>query len=256
MNNSKPVSTPLEVQLNRPPKNEQEKELKDLRTKYPYCQAVGSLQHLATKTRPDISFAVNYVSRYMQDPTEFDVKNVKRIFRYLQGTREYGLLYPSTRGPNTVCYSDSDFAGSGREGKMKSTSGYIVTIAGGPVAWLAKKQDIVATSVCEAEYISASLCCKELKYLKTLIHELTREEIPAELYVDNQSAIRLIQTGQMHSRTKHIDVRYYSISEKFDKGLFSIKYCPSQKNIADIFTKALPSEPFMKLRKCICNPLS
>jgi hypothetical protein len=96
-------------------------------------------------------------------------------------------------------------------------------MSGGPISWCSRKQSIVALSTTEAEYIAAAGCCKELKelkYLNMLIEELTGKRSEAELYVDNQSAIKLIEAGQVTRRSKHTDVRYLNISEQLKEKVF------------------------------------
>jgi len=108
-----------------------------------------------------------------------------------------------------------------------------------PISWCSRKQRIVALSTTEAEYIAAAECCKELSYVKSLLSELMNTEVPTTLYVDNQSAIKLIKSGQMNWQSKHIDVRYHYISEKLNENLFQLQYCRSEDQLADIFTKPL-----------------
>ena len=152
-----------------------------------------------------------------------------------------------------IGYCDSDYAGSGHRGQMKSTSGYVIIYAGGPVHWCSRKQEIVATSTTEAEYISAAQCCKELQCLTSLVQELINIKPQTDLMVDNQSAIKLIKSGQMNRRSKHIDVRYYFISEVFDQGLFRLEYCPTNEQVADILTKPLQKQKFEGFRAALCH---
>lgn len=123
--------------------------------------------------------------------------------------------------------------------------------SGGPIAWCSRKQSITATSTTEAEYIAAAECCKELKYLNFMLQELTNREVKMTLYVDNQSAIKLIKSGQMNTRSRYIDVRYYFISEQFDEGLFKLEYCNTNDQIADVFTKPLLTEKYVKFRDAL-----
>lgn len=209
---------------------------------------MGSLQHLPTKTRPDLSFAVNVESRTLENPDNIAIQNVKRTLNYLKGTQDLKIKY--TRADTDIikleAYSDADYAGDTKD--RKSTTGYIIFMSGGPIAWCSRKQEIVALSTTEAEYIAAAECCKELKYTKTLLKELTNAKVEINLYVDNQSAIRQIESGQMTRKSKHIDVRYHYISEQLNEGLFVLKYCKSENQIADVFTKPLQTNEFEKIR--------
>jgi len=94
-----------------------------------------------------------------------------------------------------------------------------------------------------------------MTYLKTLIEELTEESIPAQLYVDNQSSIRLIKTGQMQSKSKHINIRYHIVSQAYESEEFKLFYCETGKQLADIFTKPLKIDLFTRFRSAICNPV-
>lgn len=161
--------------------------------KFPYREAVGSLLYLSCKTRPDLGFAVNYESRFTEDPKKRDYKNVKRTLRYIQDSKNYGLFYKKkdNEEDDTIhihVYCDADYAQDLRN--RKSTSGYIVLYNDAPIIWCSKKQSVVATSATEAEYISAAECTKEIKHVKTLLQELTRREMKITLHVDNQSAIQ------------------------------------------------------------------
>jgi hypothetical protein len=224
---------------------------------YPYREVLGSLQYLACKTRPDLAFAVNFAQRFTEHPSPKNINDVKQILRYVKGTVKAGLLFSTTPTDQLTieAYSDSDYAGSGPEGQMKSTSGYVICFANGPIAWGSHKQSIVATSTTEAEFIAAAECVKEIQYLKTLLSELTGVNFPACLNVDNQSAIKLVKSGKMNRRSKHINVRYYFISEALDNGLFTLKYCPSAEQTADILTKPLLSEKFKKHRNSLLTQL-
>jgi len=93
MDDCRPTSTPLELKKNK--KESKVNTPTKKREKFPYREAVGSLQHLACKTRPDLAFAVNYVNRFVEKPSNEDINNVRRIFRYLKGNTELGLYYSS-----------------------------------------------------------------------------------------------------------------------------------------------------------------
>lgn len=219
--------------------------------KFPFRELVGSLLYVSGKTRPDISFAVNYSSRHLENPTKENISIVKRTLRYLKGTHEKCITY--VKGSNTkklVAFSDADF-GNDKETR-KSTSGYVVCFNGGPVAWSSRKQPIVAMSTTEAEYIAAADCCKELVYLKMLLEELGHES-EVELKVDNQSSIRLMKSDIINKRSKHIDIKYHFIRDCVQKKIVNVEYCQSDKNIADIFTKPLVKEKFEKHRDVLVS---
>lgn len=137
----------------------------------PYQEAVGSLMYLMTATRPDIAFAVNKTARALHQPTRRDWNDVKKIFKYLKGTANHGIIY---KGQDDLkIYSDADFAGDIKT--RRSTSGVIALYSGGAVSWSSRLQRSVALSTTEAEIMAASEAAKEAIWLKRLIYELLNE---------------------------------------------------------------------------------
>jgi transposase InsO family protein len=218
----------------------------DMKSHELYREMIGSLLYLANKSRPDISFQVGYCSRHQNSPNLNDLNNAKTIFRFVKGTTEKGIHFGKDdkvlRG-----YCDSDFAGD--PDTRRSTSGFVIWLNGGPVAWSSRKQSVVALSSTEAEFIAAAECCKELLFVRDLIYEITKERLEVEMRVDNQSAIWLMKKGIMGRRSKHIDVKYYYLKEKIDENQISVKYCPTGSQLADILTKSLPAVKFEKCQK-------
>ncbi|KAK2991823.1 hypothetical protein RJ640_006383 [Escallonia rubra] len=172
-----------------------------------YKSMVGSLRYL-TFTRPDITYAVGLVSRYMERPKQDHFNAAKRILRYVKGTVDHGLFYTHSQNSRLIGYSDSNY---GRDlDDRKSTSGYAFHIGSAIFSWSSKKQQIVALSTCEAEYIAAAACTCQAIWLKNILKELYLiEEGPTTIYVDNKSAIALAKNPVSHSRSKHIDTRPY-----------------------------------------------
>jgi hypothetical protein len=204
----------------------------------PYHEAVGSLMYASLGTRPDISFAVQTLSRFAKNPGLAHWEAVKRVFRYLKGTRELWLSYGG-RKVDLEGYADAD--GSMMEDR-RAISGYAFIVHGGAVSWSAKRQEIVSLSTTESEYIAATYATKEALWLRTLIFELFGLTLDATtLYSDNQSAIALSKEHQYHARTKHIDVRYHFIRWVIEEGKIRLIYCPTAEMVADSLTKALPS---------------
>ena len=213
-----------------------------------YQSAVGSLLYLSTSTRPDIAFAVSNVAKFYANPTQRHWTGVKRILRYLKGTSDLGLHYTSSDVDDLVGYSDSDWAGDLDD--RKSVSGYMFKLCGAPISWRSKKQTSVALSTAEAEYVALSGATQEAVWLRQLTSELRYEQTkPTVVYEDNQSAISLAQNAQFHGRMKHIDIRHHFVREKVSDGVVEIKYCRSDRMLADILTKGLSGTIFETLRK-------
>uniref|UniRef100_A0AAV1V300 Integrase catalytic domain-containing protein n=1 Tax=Peronospora matthiolae TaxID=2874970 RepID=A0AAV1V300_9STRA len=207
----------------------------------PFREAVGALMHLTTATRPDIAFAVGYVSRFMENPQEEHWVAVKRIFRYLQGTKTHGICYKPSAKIDFRGYSDADWAGELAD--RKSTSGYVFMLLGAPVSWGSKKQPSVSLSTSEAEYIALSLAIQEGKWIHRLLCEIVmaaNEEGP-ELVIreDNQSCIKMTKNPVNHGRAKHIDIKYHHIRDEVKRGEVKLEYCETTLMLADIMTKGL-----------------
>ncbi|KAG5864328.1 hypothetical protein JTB14_036882 [Gonioctena quinquepunctata] len=212
----------------------------------PYREAVGCLMFLAVVSRPDIMFAVSQASRFLSNPKREHWSAVKRILRYLKGTQTFGLMYCAEE-VNLIAYSDAEFAGDLTT--RRSTTGYLSIIAGAPVTWSSHLQKCVSRSTTESEYIAASDAAQEISWLRIFLRELGIDILePTKLFMDNQSAIRLVKNTEYHKRTKHIDVKYHYIRERAEDNTLIVCYVASEDQLADILTKALPKEKLVKNR--------
>ncbi|KAH9296016.1 hypothetical protein KI387_039604, partial [Taxus chinensis] len=195
-----PIATPMEnrLQLSRSdPSPEVSATL--------YRQLIGSLIYL-TYTRPDISFAVSYLSRFMQEPKICHWKAAKRILRYLKGSVDLGLEYKKNENFFLTGYSDSDHAGNIDD--RKSTSGFVFFMGSGPISWGSKKQHFVSRSSTEAEYRSAGEAVCEAIWLRRILEGLgIPQDKPTTMYVDNEGVLKLVRNPVFHERTKHIEVQ-------------------------------------------------
>lgn len=216
-------------------------------TTFPYREAVGSLMYLAVATRPDISFAVGLACRYLNRPNENHVNAVKRIFRYIRGTISFGIRFNSNVALSLECFSDADYAGD--VDTRKSTSGFVFMFGNGSISWGSNRQKCVALSSTESEYIAGSEAVKELLWLQRMLIDLDVTIKKPGLHLDNQGAMKLTKNPEFHKRTKHIEVRYHFIREKFDEGCFELRYVSTKEQIADIFTKPLSKHKFQYFRK-------
>lgn len=207
----------------------------------PFREAVGALMHLMTATRPDIAYAVGYVSRFMENPQQEHWIAVKRIFRYLQGTKSHGICYQPSGKIDFCGCSDADWAGD--QADRKSTSGYAFMLLGAPISWGSKKQSSVSLSTSEAEYIALSLAIQEGKWIHRLLCEILKaaNESGPELIIleDNQSCIKMTKNPVNHGRAKHIDIKYHHIRDEVKRGEVKLEYCETTNMLADIMTKGL-----------------
>jgi len=197
-----------------------------------YKSAIGALIYLAKCTRPDISFAVNKAARKSENPTITDWNTVVNILKYISTTINYNISYDG-KG-EIVGYTDADYGGSE---DFKSTSGGIVLMGNSPICWLSKKQNCVATSTAEAEYISASMNTKKLLWIRNMIFEISKTSKPMTLYLDNNACKRIIENGEINTRLKHINIHYHFLIDNLRKNKIKFERAPSKEMIADVLTK-------------------
>ncbi|KAG0448351.1 hypothetical protein HPP92_027876 [Vanilla planifolia] len=207
---------------------------------------IGSLLYL-TASRPDIVFSVGLCARFQANPKESHLQAIKHIFKYLIGTKTLGLWYPRCEsGFDLIAYTDADFAGSKTD--RKSTSGMCQLVGGSLISWDSRKQNCVALSTTEAEYIAAGSCVAQVLWLKQQLLDYGLEFSQIPIFCDNSSAICLSKDPVQHSRTKHIELRYHFIREHVQKKEIQLSFVPSSAQMADIFTKPLPTDVFHRLR--------
>ena len=186
----------------------------------------------------------------MENPITTHLKATKRILRYLRDTTNFSLHYSISDDYKLIGYSDSDWSGDIDD--RKSTSGFVFYMGDTAFTWMSKKQPIVTLSTCEAEYVAATSCVCHAIWLRNLLKELGfPQEEPTRICVDNKSAIALAKNPVFHDRSKHIDTRYHYIQESIVKMDMQLGYVKSHDQVADIFTKPLKQEDFVKLRSLI-----
>ena len=239
MTNCKPASTPIAI---TPLLTSTSTDL--LSDPTPYRSLVGALQY-ATFTRPDITFAVNRVCQFMHKPSPAHFVVAKRILRYLKGTLDRGLLFQPSPFALTA-FTDADWAGDLCD--RRSTSGIIVFLGNNPITWLAKKQHTVSRSSTEAEYRSLASGAAELAWIRQVLCDLGLFLPSAPLiWCDNTSALALASNPVFHGCIKHIEVDYHFIRERVVRGDITLQFISTDDQLADVFTKALPSPRFHRL---------
>ncbi|KAI3735789.1 hypothetical protein L6452_15302 [Arctium lappa] len=192
--------------------------------------------------RPNIMYSTCLCARYQSEPKESHLIVVKRIFRYLKGTPNLGLWYPKDSGFNLTRYSDSDFVGCKLD--RKSTTGGCQLLGGKLVSWTSKKQISVSTSTTEAEYVAAGSCCPQVLWMRNQLlgYDLQLTKIP--IYCDSTSAIAIANNPVLHSKTKHIEIRYHFIRDHVMNGDIELHFIPTDYQLADLFTKPLDETRF------------
>jgi hypothetical protein len=232
-----------------------EKELDKESVKH-YHAIVGSLMYAALATRPDISYAVAALCRYNSRPFTSHMTAAKRVLQYLKATADFRLHFNGNGNGNgnygVVGFTDSDWASDSTD--RKSQGGYVFLTChdGGAISWQSRKQDLIALSTLEAEYIACSEASREARWLLQLqrdIHGSPSDASPLLIYCDNQGALTHIVTGVIKARTKHIDVCYHNSRDLHARKIVDYSYVHTNDNLADILTKPLTKEKHMKFTK-------
>lgn len=229
MSDAKPCATPAEPGISLLKANKED-------DSYPYRELTGCLMYLAMTCRPDIGHIASVLSQYNNCYTDEHWKASKRVLRYLKGTKNLCLCY-SKGNTNLIGYVDADWANDKQD--RRSYTGLVFKLGGSTITWESRKQQTVALSSTEAEYLALSDGAKEGKYIKALLLELIGKNEPVVIYNDNQSAQKLSENHILNKRTKHIDIRYHFVREAVEEGSILLRYLPTEDMIADIMTKSL-----------------
>ena len=242
MKDSKPVATPLDhTKLTR----------SDVAsTDFPYREAVGSIMYLVLGTRPDLGFAIGYLSRFQETPDEEHATAIKRVLRYIRGTTEYQLHYHRNDSqPPLKGFVDSDWASDIVD--RKSTSGFLFKVYGNLVQWSSRKQPLVALSTTESEYVAACTATQEATwFIKILEHMQVPLTLPISLMEDNQGCIFVAKNSET-KRSKHIDTKWHFLRECVNEKKIILEYVPTQFQEADLLTKPLPRPRLEELCRLI-----
>ena len=247
MSKCRPYTTPMEpnLQLDKAP----EGTVADPILKHKYLQAVGSLMYAMLGTRPDLCFAVGYLSRFSSCPLEAHWTAITHVLRYLAGTLDLGLHYKhkSHSLDAFLAYTDSDWAAD--VNTSRSTMGFTFLQSGAAICWASRLQPRCTGSSTEAEYLGINFAAKQAIHLSNQLLELNEPLLsPLLLFGDNQGAIALSKEARFHSRTKHIRLDEHTAREYVERGELKVEYIPTGDMVADIMTKSLPFATFDKLR--------
>jgi hypothetical protein len=248
VNNLKTTEIPMQPNLGLTSDLESESEaLRSPVDRAIYQQVIGKLMYLMVCTRPDISFTVSVLSRFVTQPKEKHWRCVIQLLKYINSTKQLSLCYPSQGQVVLSGYSDSDHAGDHQD--RKSTSGYVFMVGNCCVSWRSVKQTTVSISSTEAEYIALSTCAQEALWLRLLLKELGYSQRTTSIYNDNLSSHQIAK-GSTSARSKHIDVRHHFIRDHINKKELEILYMSTNDLPADAFTKAVNKD---KLDACRNN---
>jgi hypothetical protein len=206
----------------------------------------GALQYL-TITRPDIAYAVQQVCLHMHAPRDVHQTMLKRVLRYVKGTTHLGVQLRAAPTATITAYSDADWAGC--PDTRRSTSGFCVFLGNSIISWSSKRQTTVSRSSAEAEYRAIANAVSECSWLRRLLGELLCKVPSATVaFCDNISSVYMSRNPVHHRRTKHIELDIHFVREKVVIGELRVTHIPSARQLADVFTKGLPSTHFLDFR--------
>ena len=232
-----------------------------------YRSVVGMLMYLATNSRPDIAFAVNQCARFSNNPRRIHEVALKRIGRYLNGTKDNGMIIKPNKELRLDLYADADFAGlftkedAEDPTSVRSRAGWLVTLGDIPVIWKSKLMTEIALSTMEAEYMALSFGMRELIGNRQLIQEIQKHiDIPrnpisnvSRVFEDNEAALKQAGTTlpRLSPRTKHIGIKYHWFKSKIQVGEIELLPIDTKLQKADIFTKRLVTAEFEHKRNLV-----
>jgi len=211
----------------------------------PYASAVGSIMYAQVCTRPDLAFVTGMLGRYQSNPGMDHWKGVKKVLRYLQGTKHYMLTYKRSDSLEVIGYSDADFAGC--VDTTKSTSGYVFTLANGAISWKSSKQTLTASSTMQAEFVACYEAVGQAVWLKNFIPGLRVVDSiskPLTLYCDNIAAVTYASNNKSSNAAKHIDIKYHVVKDRIQDQTIILEHISTKKMLADPLTKGLPPSIF------------
>ena len=181
------------------------------------------------------------------------------------GTSNIGLILQPDVNQSFLVWADADFVGNWNPETAihdvttaRSQSGYLITYSGCPISWASKMQTEIALSTTESKYISLSTSLRETIPMMRLIQEFKHKfksvnvtctpTINCTLFEDNTGALELANTPKMRPRTRHINFKYHHFREYVRRKMIKIQSVRTLEQLADIFTKPLPWDLFIKFR--------
>jgi hypothetical protein len=216
-----------------------------------FHRCVAKLLFLTKRTRPDIMLAVSFLTTRVQEPDEDDLKKLKKVLMYLNGTKDLGIKLSPHGALIPKAFVDSSHA---VHSNFKGQGGVVITIGKGPIYASTSKLPIMTKSSTESELLTAADKSAQLFWSREFLINLGYNVEAGVLFQDNTSTINLINNGKSNSqRSKHINVKYFYLKERIDLGELTVEHCPTKVMIADILTKPISGSLFIVLRDLLLN---
>jgi hypothetical protein len=226
---------------------------------------IGKMKYLEKSTRGDLAFSIHQCARFMSRPMRVHGEAVKRIGRYLLGTRDKGLIVRPDMQKSFECYVDADYCGnwyplhSEDTDSAKSRSGYVIMYHGCPILWASRLQSVFALSTTEAEYVALLTALRDVTPVMDLLKEMQEHRygvegtlsIKCKLFEDNSGAFEQAKMAKYRLRARHINAAWHHFQSYVAKGLILIHSVRTDWQLGDTFTKQVSKEDFVKFRRLI-----
>jgi hypothetical protein len=212
-----------------------------------YASAVGSIMYAQVCTHPDLAFVTGMLGRYQKNPGVSHWNGIKKVLRYIEGTKGLMLTYERSDSLEIVGYSDLVFVGC--LDTDRSTSGYVFKLTGEAISWSSSKQTVMTSSTMYAGFVACYEVVGQTMWLKKFVPGLRLVdsiERPLKLYCDNEPAVLYTHNNKKTKTTKHINIMFYIVKEKIQDQTISLEHISIKKMIADPLTKSLPPSVFRK----------
>ena len=206
-----------------------------------YRSAIGMLLWISMCSRPDISFYVNFLSSFNNDPMEIHWEHVKKIILYLRKTKNLGIVFnarPQLNYPVVFC----DASHGDPLIRRGSTTGFMFALCGTPFAWVSRKQKVMSIHSCEAEYYGMSDMAIDVMYYLQIFKELLPEVKYIKALVDSEPGRRIASGDASLRKVKHLETRYHYVRDMAMAGLLNLQWITKSENVADILTKGMSNK--------------
>lgn len=217
-----------------------------------YHRLTAKLLYLCKRARPDLQPTVAFLTTRVVQPTMDDWKKLKRGIRYLRGSKDRFLTLEAGEGIDIHWWIDASFA---VHPDMHSHTGSTMSLGHGSVYSTSRKQRINTKSSTEAELVGVDDTVPLVVWTRHFLMAQGFDITDNVIFQDNQSAMLLEKNGRASSgrRTRHINIRYFFVTDRVKNGEVRIAYCPTGEMVADFFTKPLQGSLFCRLRGLILN---
>jgi hypothetical protein len=211
----------------------------------PYILTVGRLMYAQLRTRPNLAFVIGMLGRYQKNLGIDHWNGIKKVLRYIQGTKDLMLIYERSDRLEIVGYSDSDFVGC--LDNNRSTSGYVFKLVGEAISWSSFKQTVMTSSMIYTEFVACYEATGQTMWLKKFVPSLTvvdNIERLLKLYCNNELAVFYVHNNKKTKVVKYINIAFYVVKEKIQNHTISLEHISTKKMIVHSLMKGLPPNVF------------